>query len=93
MVRVKTALAAMTALLLIGGAAGAEPRKAAPVKRPQATQPAKASPEIVLASAEAVHVPAADPSPTTEAPKRHVAPRVTTCRCGDLQVDPETQDQ
>ena len=84
----------LATLLLVGGAAAAEPPKAAPAKRPASTQPATPRAEIVLASAESAHVPPTDGAQPAEAtPKRHVAPRVTTCRCGDPQVAPETQDQ
>lgn len=84
---------AMIAVLMIGGAAAAEPPKAAPDKRPQPTQPATPPAEIVLASAESVHAPMSDGSAVSQEPKRRVAPRVTHCRCGDPKVDPETQDQ
>ena len=87
--------APMMALMavLIGTAANAEPPRAATAERPKPAQSANDRREIVLASAEAVHVPAADTSAAPQAPKRRVAPRVTTCRSGDQQVDPETQDQ
>jgi len=90
---VRVPLTVITAVLLIGGAAVAAPPKTAPVKRPQPTQPANPPAQIVLASAEAVHAPTTDGAQSTQAPKRRVAPRVTSCRCGDPQVDPETQNQ
>ena len=85
---------AFATLLVIGGTAAAEPPKTAPVKRPHPTQPTIRPAEIVLASAEAAHLPAPDSGQAVQsAPKRRVAPRVTTCRCGDPQADTESQEQ
>ena len=90
----RASVTAMTVMLMMGSAAFAEPPKNAPVKRPEPTQPANPPAQIVLASADAIRAPATDGSPASQSPKRHVAPRVTTCRCGDPQVaDPENQDQ
>ena len=82
----------LATLLAIGGAAAAEPPNAARPKPAHSTQPPPA--EIVLASAEVPHVPASDKAQPAQSPtKPRIAPRVTTCRCGDQQVDPETQEQ
>lgn len=77
---------ATTGLLLFGSAALAEPPKADPKQpAPRAdSQPRPAT--IVLASAETVRgLPETAPAPA----KRRVAPRVTTCRCGDPQTPPD----
>lgn len=78
------------ATLSMGAAAIAEPAKAPAGAANQAPQPRV---EVVLASADEAQ-PATPPSaqPITTPIKRRVA-RVTTCRCGDQQADPEQQDQ
>ena len=74
----------LATLMVIGGAAAAQPPKTAPAKRPHPIQAANPPAEIVLASAEATHVPGpASVQPVEAPPKPRVAPRVTTCRCGD----------
>jgi hypothetical protein len=84
----------LATLMVIGGAAAAQPPKTAPAKRPHPIQAANPPAEIVLASAEATHVPGpASVQPVEAPPKPRVAPRVTTCRCGDPQVASETQEQ
>jgi len=79
----------IAALLASVGPAMAEPPKGEAVKADQSQQRPV---QIVLASAEQVNAPtqASQPAPP---PKRRVAPRVTTCRCGDPQVTPEIQEQ
>ncbi len=82
-------LTILVALLTLGGPGLAQPAKdqAAPTQQPQ-RRPAA----IVLASAELVNVPTADSAqPTPAAAKRRIA-RVTTCRCGDPQTDPDSQN-
>ena len=81
------------ALLTIGTTAIAEPPKSAPARPTQSAPADQRQAPIVLASAEAVHATAAGPQAAEPAAKRRVAPRVTTCRCGDPQVGTETQDQ
>lgn len=84
-------LIAIAGLLAIGGAAAAEPPKSA-ANQPAETQPRPAA--IVLASAEAVRAPAIDSAQPASAPaKRRIAPRVTSCRCGDPQVQADPQAQ
>ena len=64
---------------------------AEPVKPPAqpAVQQQPASAQVVLASADDVRTaPAADQQATTP-PKRPRIGRVTTCRCGDQQAQPE----
>jgi hypothetical protein len=82
-------LTVIVAMLTIAGPAFAEPAKPAakPASKPQAAA------EIVLASADVVR-PAATQSvaSTTPPAKRRIA-RVTSCRCGDPQADPEQQEQ
>jgi len=76
---------ATAGLLLFGGAAFADPPKADPKQpAPRAdSQPRPAT--LMLASAETVRG-LAETAPTPV--KRRVAPRVTTCRCGDPQTPP-----
>src|SRR5690349_19309128 len=84
----------LATLMVIGGAAAAQSPKAAPAKRPQPIHAATPPAKIVLAAAEATHVPGpASVQPVEAPPKPRVAPRVTTCRCGDPQVASETQEQ
>jgi hypothetical protein len=84
----------LVTLLVVSGAAAAEPPKGAPAKRPHPIQAATPPAEIVLASADAAHVPSrVSVQPVEAAPKPRVAPRVTTCRCGDPQVPAETEEQ
>lgn len=47
---------------------------------------------VVLASADTVRAPAPASSPATP-PAKRVIPRITTCRCGDQQAEPEDQPQ
>jgi len=79
----------IAALLASVGPAMAEPPKGEAVTSDQSQQRPV---QIVLASAEQVNAPtqASQPAPP---PKRRVAPRVTTCRCGDPQITPEIQEQ
>jgi len=85
---------AFAALLAIGGAAVAEPPKTAPAARTPPSQPEQRPGQIVLASADVLSPPTdGTVHPATPAAKPRVTPRVTHCRCGDQQVDPETQDQ
>jgi hypothetical protein len=85
------AAAALTiGALTIGTSAQAEPART----EDQANQPANRPAAIVLASAETAQAqgqaPATD-QPAAPAAKPRRAARVTTCRCGDPQ--PEPQDQ
>ena len=75
------------ASLLSTSAFAAEPAKA-PQPAP-AQQPHPAPAQVVLASAQEVQAPAPTEQQQAPAqPKRRVA-RVTTCRCGDQQAQPE----
>ena len=74
----------------ICGSAVAQPPKDAPAK-PAQTQSRPT--QIVLASAEQVREPSPEAVHASSAPARRARPRVTTCRCGDPQPDPENQDQ
>jgi len=75
------------ATLLSGSAFAAQPAKPAP--RPPA-QPEPATPKVVLASAEVAQAqtPAAQQGQAT--PKRR-AGRVTNCRCGDQEAQPDDE--
>ena len=74
-------LIAVAAALVLPGSAGADPAKPPPVRQAA----------VQLASAEKiapqVPVPAAESQPA----KQPRAMRVTTCRCGDAQPQPEPQ--
>jgi len=77
-------------LLMAAGAACAEPAKDH-VAKPGVGQ----QQPVVLASADRVRTPSvATPQPVS-APAKRPAPRVTTCRCGDPQPEPDagTQEQ
>lgn len=76
--------------LLFGGAVSAEPPKSAskPPIHPADSQPRPAT--IMLASAEPVR-PGIETPPAQV--KRRIAPRVTTCRCGDPQPSPDPDGQ
>lgn len=75
------------ATLVSAAAYAAQPSK--PSRQPQThSQPAPTVVPVALASADEVHVsPVTDPQ-APQTPKRRIA-RVTTCRCGDPQAQPE----
>jgi hypothetical protein len=80
-------LMVIAALALTGNPAFAEPAKE---REPRAaTQPSTPPAAVVLASAETI----ADVAPSAGQPavpvKRPRAARVTTCRCGDQQAQPD----
>jgi hypothetical protein len=80
-------IATAVAALVSTSAFAAEPAK---TPAPSQAQPRSSSAPLVLASAADVpsNATASDQQvPTT--PKRRVAPRVTSCRCGDQQAQPE----
>ena len=75
------------AALMSASALAAEPCEgscAEPPAQPQ-HQP---QPQVVLASAEDAHAPTPADQQSPTPPKRRIA-RVTTCRCGDQQAQPE----
>ena len=76
----------IAAAMLVGSAAfAAEPVK--PAAQP-ATQPQPRPTEVALASAD--QVPAPVPHEQAAAPAKHPrVGRVTSCRCGDPQAQPE----
>jgi hypothetical protein len=78
------------ATALIAGTAAAEPPKGAPAKAAEAKPPAA---EVVLASAETAHAAASQTAESNGAPVKRRVARVTTCRCGDPQVEPDSQEQ
>jgi hypothetical protein len=80
------------ALLLTGsGAAFADPANGGAAKP---AQPEQRPVHTVLASADPVKAPAPDVAQPLPAPVKHrIVPRVTTCRCGDAQAVPDTQEQ
>lgn len=75
------------ALLSSGSAFAAEPA-AAPVSQPDSAQPQVHRAAIVLASAEQANPAPADQQ-AQPAPRRARVARVTTCRCGDQQDQPD----
>jgi hypothetical protein len=83
-------LTLIASLAAIGSSAAAQPPKRAPVK-PQ-PQPQRST-ELALASADAAHrtsPPVTTPAP---APVNKPVPRITTCRCGDPQSGPSSDEQ
>jgi hypothetical protein len=82
-------LTIFVAMLILAGPGLAQPARdqAAPA---QQSQPRPA--EVVLASAESVNVPTADSARPAPAPAKRRIARVTTCRCGDPQADPDSQN-
>jgi hypothetical protein len=77
------------AVILAGSSASAaQPDK----EQPQAHGRQAAPAPIVLASAN-VHAPLAPDAQTTTAPAKHRPARITACRCGDAQPDPDAQEQ
>lgn len=85
-------LIALSAFVTISGPALAEPVKH-DAPKPSAAKVNDRPIEVVMASADSGH---SSPSIGTQAPTpaaKRPLPRVTTCRCGDQEVDPDTQDQ
>lgn len=78
----------IAALVTIAGPALAEPAKHDAPKPAQAQRPA----EVVLASADGVRSSPSIAQQPSNTPKRPL-PRVTTCRCGDPQASPDSDDQ
>jgi acyl-CoA synthetase (AMP-forming)/AMP-acid ligase II len=75
-------------------AVAATPVAAEPATHPQASAASSrdAQPPIVLASAD--NVRAATPKPQqSDAAQKPVAPRVTTCRCGDADPGDAASDE
>lgn len=85
-------LIALAAFATISGPALAEPVKH-DAPKPGVAKEQERPVNVVLASAEPGHTsPPIGAQTSTPAAKRPL-PRVTTCRCGDQEVDPDTQDQ
>jgi hypothetical protein len=80
-------LTVIAGMLMLSGPALADPSKQASPAQPGAR------PAVVLASADTVRTPAQDSAQPTSAPAKRRVARVTTCRCGDPQPDPESQEQ
>ena len=88
----RRSLTLIAGLLAIAGPASAEPRKKPEPAKAAQPQPRPAS--IVLASADTPRPAAPDSALAAPSPeKRRVVPRVTSCRCGDPQVEADPQDQ
>lgn len=79
----------IAATLTSTSAFAADPVK--PATQPTVVQPKKATAPVVLASAGDVPAGATATQPAPTPPKRRG--RVTTCRCGDPQVQPEPEQQ
>ena len=86
----RNGLAAVAAIVLIASPALAEPKERN--MRVATSEPRRRVTEVVLASAEPIHASPDSAQPASAPSKRRVA-RITTCRCGDPQADPESQDQ
>ena len=74
--------------LLSTAAIAAEPTKA-PDSAPKPAQPHPAPAQVVLASASDVQAPAPADQQHAPAPVKRRVARVTSCRCGDQQADPD----
>lgn len=74
------------ATFISASAFAAEPAKP-PVQPAAQQQPAQA--QVVLASADDVRTPSVAEQQVPTPPKRPRIARVTTCRCGDPQAQPE----
>jgi hypothetical protein len=83
-------LTMIAAILTCASAAAAEPPKTQAA--PSGTPP-KVPAQVVLASAETTHATTPGSVQPNAAPVKRRPVRVTTCRCGDQQVDPENQEQ
>lgn len=89
----RACLAALAAFVTISGPALAEPVKH-DAPKPGATKAPEQRPvEVVLASADPAHSSPSIGTQTSAPAAKRPVPRVTTCRCGDQDVDPDTQDQ
>ncbi len=83
---------AIAALATIAWPAFAEPaRHDAPKPNDAKAQQPRAS--LVLASADPVHSSPPVGAQSLTAPAKRALPRVTTCRCGDQEVGPDSEDQ
>lgn len=78
-------LAIFAAATLIGSAAFAADPSSPPRNQPDQPQPRPAA--IVLAAVD--QVTPAEAEPQVQPAPRHRVARVTTCRCGDQQAQPE----
>ena len=78
------------AALLSTSAFAAEPVKA-PQPAPAQPQPQPAPAQVVLASAGDVHAPKPTEQQQASTPPKHRFARVTSCRCGDQQAQPEDE--
>ena len=77
-------------LMMFGSVAVAEPPKNAPKPMSPKQQPA----QIMLASVDPIRSPTAETAKVAVEPaKRRITPRVTTCRCGDVPVEPEGRER
>jgi len=81
------------AALATAGGVSAEPAKNVSAGSAKPSNAESRSATIVLASADAVRPTVESSQPMPAGMKRRVAPRVTTCRCGDPQTQPDPQDQ
>lgn len=81
---------AFAAVLTFAGAATAEPAKRE-ARRPVAEQ--KPPVVVELASVDTLRPSATTPAKPSSEPVKRVAPRVTTCRCGDPQPGPDSQER
>lgn len=79
---------AIAATVLVSTSAfAAEPAKPAP---PRPAQPETTVPKVVLASADVAQTPTPTDQQAQSPQKRRVG-RVTSCRCGDQQAQPDDE--
>ncbi|HET7606617.1 MAG TPA: hypothetical protein VFK28_11180 [Sphingomicrobium sp.] len=82
----------LIAVATLTSAAASADEPAKPPVQPAAEQPAPphaATPQIVLASANVAGAPSTAAEPKAANPPRRRMGRVTTCRCGGQQPQPE----
>ena len=90
----RLSLGLIVGVLAVAGAASAEPPKALAAEPSKPAQTPSKPAAIVLASADSVRAAPSDSAQSVASPaKRRVTPRVTSCRCGDAQVQSDSQDQ
>jgi hypothetical protein len=90
----RLALTLFAGLLACGNAAVAEPPKTTHERPPQPASLERRPLAIVLASVDVLRAPGANGArPAPVVAKRKVAPRVTTCRCGDSQPETGSEEQ
>jgi hypothetical protein len=80
---------------LVGMAGAATAQQQQPTARPMSVgvQEAKPPRGIMLASAESAPAPMPNAAPDRTTAAKRIAPRITTCRCGDPTPGPSPDEQ